>query len=74
MMSKPQVTIPLDIPDVRVVGTEITPKGEVIITVESIKDETVCHCCGKIIRKFHGHDGWVRIRYLPVFRRPAYLR
>lgn len=73
-MLRPQVTIPLDIPDVRVLGTEITPKGEVIITVESIKDETVCHRCGKIIRKFHGHDGWVSIRYLPVFGRPAYLR
>ena len=73
-MARPQVTIPLDIPDVRVLGTEITPKGEVVITVESIKDETVCHRCGKMIRKFHGHDGWKSIRYLPVFGRPAYLR
>lgn len=73
-MSKPQVTIPLDIPDVRVLGTEITPKGEVIITVESIKDGTACQRCGKIIRKFHGQDDWVSIRYLPVFGRPAYLR
>ena len=73
-MARPQVTIPLDIPEVRVLGTEITPKGEVVITVESIKDETVCHRCGKMIGKFHGHDGWVSIRYLPVFGRPAYLR
>lgn len=73
-MQKPQVTIPLDIPDVCVLGTEITPKGEVIITVESTKNETVCHRCGKMIRKLHGHDGWVSIRYLPVFGRPTYLR
>ena len=73
-MAKPQVTIPLDIPDVRVLGTEITAKGEVIITVESIKDGTECHACGKRIRKFHGHDSWVSIRYLPVFGRPTYLR
>ena len=73
-MAKPQVTIPLDIPDVRVLGTEITAKGEVIITVESIKDGTECHGCGKMIRKFHGHDSWVSIRYLPVFGRPTYLR
>jgi transposase len=73
-MSKPQVTIPLDIPDVRVLGTEITVKGDVIITVESTKDETICHRCGKIIRKLHGRDGWVSIRYLPVFGRPTYLR
>lgn len=73
-MSKPQVTIPLDIPDVRVLGTEITPKGEVIITVESIKEGTECYRCGKKIRKLHGHDEWVSIRYLPVFGRPTYLR
>ncbi len=73
-MARAQVTIPLDIPNVRVLGTEITPKGEVIITVESIKEETVCRRCGKMIRKFHGHDGWMSIRYLPVFGRPTYLR
>lgn len=73
-MGKPQITIPLDIPDVRVLGTEITPSGEVIITVESTKSEIRCHKCGKPIRKFHGRDSWVRIRYLPVFGRPAYLR
>lgn len=73
-MTKPQVTIPLDIPDVRVLSTEITPKGEVIISVESTKTEIRCHRCGKLIRKFHGRDGWVSIRYLPVFGRPAYLR
>jgi transposase len=73
-MAKPQVTIPLDIPDVRVLSTEITPSGDVIITVESTKNETRCHKCGKIIRKFHGRDNWVSIRYLPVFGRPTYLR
>jgi hypothetical protein len=39
-MAKPQVTIPLDIPDVRVLGTEITPGGDVVITVESTKTKS----------------------------------
>jgi len=73
-MAKPQVTIPLDIPDVRVLGTEITPSGDVVITVESTKNEIRCSKCGKFIRKFHGRDSWVSIRYLPVFGRPTYLR
>jgi transposase len=73
-MAKPQVTIPLDIPDVRVLGTEISPSGDVIITVESTKNEIRCHKCGKLIRKFHGRDSWVSIRYMPVFGRPTYLR
>jgi transposase len=73
-MTKPQVTIPLDIPDVQVLKSEINQAGELIITVESKKTTTVCQRCGRVIQKFHGHDDWVKLRYLPVFGHPAYLR
>ena len=73
-MAKAQITLPLEIPDVRVVKTEINPAGEVIITVESIKKETRCQKCGRTISKFHGYDEWVQVRYLPVFGRSSYLR
>lgn len=73
-MSKPQVTIPLDLPEVRVLKSEINRTGALIITVESTKDIATCHRCGKTIRKFHGHDDWVEIRYLPMFGRATYLR
>ena len=73
-MSKTQVTIPLDLPEVRVLKSEINHSGALIITIESMKDTATCHRCGKTIRKFHGHDDWVEIRYLPVFGRPTYLR
>lgn len=73
-MTKPQVTIPLDIADVEVLKSEINQAGELIITVESTKTTAVCSRCGKIIRKFHGHDDWVSLRYLPVFGHPTYLR
>jgi len=73
-MTKPQVTIPLDLPDVRVLKSEINKTGELIITVESIKETAVCQRCGKVTRKFHGHDDWVKLRYLPVFGHPTYLR
>ena len=73
-MPKPQVTIPLDIPDVQVLKSELNRAGELIITVESTKTTAVCSRCGKIIRKFHGHDDWVSLRYLPVFGHPTYLR
>jgi transposase len=68
------VTVPLDIPDVRVLKTEINPRGELIITIESTKPGTVCRQCGQWIDKFHGHDDWVTLRHLPVFGRPSYLR
>lgn len=73
-MLKPQVTIPLEIPDIQVLKSEINKSGELIITVESTKPSTVCSHCGKVIRKFHGYDSWVEIRYLPVFGHPTYLR
>ncbi len=73
-MSKAQVTIPLDIPDVRILKTELNKRGDLVITVESIKTETHCRKCGRPIGKFHGHDSWITVRYLPVFGRATYLR
>jgi transposase len=73
-MAQVQVSVPLDIPDVRVLKTEINPRGELIITIESTKPGTVCRRCGRWISKFHGQDDWVTLRHLPVFGRPSYLR
>jgi transposase len=74
MSKKAQVTIPLDIADVRVIQTEITPRGELIITIESTKEWAKCRLCGQRIDKFHGHDQWVTVRDLPVFGYETYLR
>lgn len=73
-MAKAKVTIPLDLPEVEVLKTEINRKGEYIITIESTKKTTICRRCGREITKMHGQDGWVSLRYLPVFGRPTYLR
>ena len=73
-MRRAQVTVPLDIPDVRVLSTEINKVGELIITIESTKEGTVCRQCGREIHKRHGYDEWAIIRHLPVFGRPSYLR
>jgi len=73
-MSKAQITIPLDIPDVRVLQTSVNERGEIIITIESTKVGTTCRKCGKWITRLHGQDEWVTIRHLPAFGRPSYLR
>jgi len=73
-MKRAQVTVPLDIPDVRVLSTEINKAGELIITIESTKEGTICRQCGREIRKRYGYDEWTIIRHLPVFGRPSYLR
>jgi transposase len=73
-MSRREVTIPLDILDIKILKTEFNSQGELVITIESTKPDTRCQRCGRSITKFHGHDEWVTIRYLPVFGRPSYLR
>ena len=73
-MSRAQVSVPLDIPDVRVIRTEMNKLGELIITIESTKGGTTCRRCGRWTQKFHGHDDWVTVRHLPVFGRLTYLR
>jgi transposase len=73
-MSTAHITVPLDIPDIRVLQTQITEQGEFIITVESTLTSARCRCCGREIRKFHGHDAWMTVRHLPILGRPVYLR
>jgi transposase len=73
-MAKTEVTIPLGIPNVRVLKSETGERGEIIITIESLKAGTACRKCGHWITKPHGQEDWVRIRHLPVFGRPSYLR
>jgi transposase len=74
MTTKAQVTVPLGIPDIRVLKTEINEHGELIITVESTKGGVTCRRCGRWTEEFHGHDSWVTVRHLPVFGRATYLR
>ncbi len=73
-MPNAQITIPLDIPDVKVLRTEITERGEFIISVESTIGSTRCRVCGREITKVHGHDNWVTVRHLSILGRPTYLR
>lgn len=73
-MRRDQITIPLGIPDIEVLETAVNERGEIIITIESIKNGTRCRKCGKWISKAHGQDDWVLIRHLPAFGQPTYLR
>jgi transposase len=68
------ISIPLDIPDVRVRQTEITKDGELILTVESTLTSTTCRRCGCVITEPHGLDEPRLLRHLPSFGRVVYLR
>ena len=63
------LTVPLDLPDVRVLANRMLEDGTVLIEVESTLQSTPCHRCGRIIDRFHGFDRPIRLRHLPVFGR-----
>ena len=74
-MSKPPfISIPLDIPDLRVLQTDLTQANEFILTVESTLDSTSCRRCGRTITEPHGTDQPRLLRHLPILGRPLYLR
>jgi transposase len=74
MPKHPLISIPLDIPDVRVLQTELTKDGELILTVESTLTTTTCRRCGRTITQRHGLDEARLLRHLPSFGRVVYLR
>jgi transposase len=63
----------LNLADIRVLGSEYTVQGDLIIRVESTVDNAWCRRCGRQINQFHGHDQPVRLRHLPIFERRVYL-
>jgi transposase len=74
MPKHPLISIPLDIPDVRVLQTELTKAGELILTVESTLSSTSCRRCGRTITEPHGLDEPRLLRHLPILGRVVYLR
>ena len=74
MPKHPLISIPLDIPDVRVLQTEISKDGELILTVQSTLTSTTCRRCGRTITERHGLDDPRLLRHLPILGRVLYLR
>jgi transposase len=65
--------IPLDIPDVHILSTRSSEKGEFILEVESSLNATTCRRCGREITEFHGYDQPILLRHLPVFGRDVWI-
>jgi transposase len=74
MPKPPLISIPLDIADVRVLQTELTKQGELILTVESTLTSTTCRHCGRTITERHAVDEPRLLRHLPILGRVVYLR
>jgi hypothetical protein len=50
------IGLPLDLPDVRVLATQVLQDATLLIEVESTLGTAQCHCCGREIDRFHGSD------------------
>lgn len=61
----PMIEFPLDLPEVRVLKTELK-KREIVITVESTRPYAVCSRCGEKTFEFHRYDDPIRVRHLPI--------
>lgn len=67
------IVIPLDIPHVKVLSTEICPDGRLLVQVESQVETTRCGVCGRSIRCTFGHGQEIRLRHLSVFGLETYI-
>lgn len=74
MSEKPQISFPLDLPDVRVLKTKMNKRGDYVITVESTITYTQCHKCGRKIEQVHGHSHWITLRHLPILGQVVWIR
>lgn len=69
-----QLMIPLDIPDVDIIGTEITREGQFLIQVESRQSTTPCGVCGQQVKCNYGHGEEIALRHLPILGRETIVR
>lgn len=74
MSKKPEISFPLDLPDVEIIKTEMNKVGDYIITVESRLDRTECRECGRVIEEFHGYGRWIEVRHLPILDHKVWIR
>src|SRR3954454_17808434 len=74
MPKQPFISIPLDIPDVHVLQTDLTQANEFILTVESTLTNTTCRRCGRTLTEQHGEERPRLLRHLPILGRVIYLR
>lgn len=68
----PVIEFPLDLPDVRILATDLSEPA-ITIRVESTRTGTRCHQCGAAIEEFHGYGERLRLRHLPILGRAVFI-
>lgn len=54
--------------------SELSPRGDYTLTVESTLEGTKCRKCGREIKELHGLDEEIMLRHLPILGRKVFLR
>jgi transposase len=67
-----KIEIPLDLPEIRIIETELSER-EIVIALESTREWAICARCGNEIREFHSYGRQLRLRHLPILGRPVIL-
>jgi transposase len=67
-----KIEIPLDLPEIRILNTELSER-EIVITVESTREWAICAKCGAEIREFHSYGRMLRLRHLPILGRKVII-
>ena len=68
-----EITVPINIPEIEVLSTEITSENQLQIKVESRKKRTECGICGEEIPCTFGHGQEIRLRHLSVVGLETYI-
>lgn len=68
----PMIEFPLDLPEVRVLKTELKPR-QIVITVESTRPYAICSRCGEKTFDFHSYDDPIRLRHLPILEQRVFI-
>ena len=63
------ITIPLDIPGIRIISTQTKSEGRIFIEVESLDEQVKCGVCGQEIMCNYGVGELKEIRHLPILGR-----
>lgn len=63
---------PLNLPQVRVVGAQLT-ETEITLQVEHSQHFAICHKCGAQATEFFRNGEKLMLRHLPIFNRPVFL-
>jgi hypothetical protein len=66
------IEFPLDLPEVRVLKTELK-KREIVITVESTRPYAIRSRCGQKTFEFHSYGDPIRLRHLPILEQRVFI-